>query len=103
MHAGEATLCGYTRCRSTSYTAIATVVDRLSDLTSGDTIDLSALGVTTFKGALASPGAVGAHEFGYINSGGTTTIYVDTDGVFGADLEIILSNTYVPVATDFTL
>ena len=36
-----------------------------------------------------------------MSSGGVTTIYVDVDGVAGADLEIYLSNGYLPTAADF--
>lgn len=67
-----------------------------------DHIDLTALGVTGFAGLLTEAGAVGAHQVGYMSSGGVTTLYVDTDGVFGADMEINLAG-YVPHAADFVL
>lgn len=75
--------------------------DTITDMAAGDKIDLSAFVPTTFVGALGSPGAVGPNQVGYITSLGVTTIYVDTDGVAGADLEIYLSNGFVPVVTDF--
>jgi Ca2+-binding RTX toxin-like protein len=71
-----------------------------------DHIDLNALGLdagTGFMGALAQPGAVGAHQFGYAYDAGTntTTVYVDTDGVAGADLEIKLDGNINLTSSDF--
>lgn len=75
--------------------------DTITDFAAGDKIDLSAFAPSGFVGLLASAGAVGANEVGYMISAGVTTIYVDTDGVAGADLEIHLSNGYAPLASDF--
>jgi VCBS repeat-containing protein len=73
----------------------------------GDKIDLQALGATAFVGDLGgdpnAPASLAAHSVGYASSGGITTVYVDTDGVAGADLEIHLSNGAIPVASDFIL
>jgi len=73
----------------------------------GDKIDLSALGVTTFVGSLGSdpdaPASLAAHSVGYEVNGVGITLYVDTDGVAGADLEIDLSNGYTPVSGDLIL
>lgn len=63
----------------------------------GDKIDLSAFAPSSFVGLLATAGAVGPNEVGYMVNGTVTTIYVDTDGIFGADLEIYVDN-YIPVA-----
>ena len=76
--------------------------DTITDFAPGDKIDLSAFAPSSFVGLLASPGAVGPNEVGYLVNAGVTTLYVDTDGVAGADLEIYLSNGHVPVAGDFT-
>jgi len=76
--------------------------DTITDFAAGDKINLAAFAPSSFVGLLASAGAVGANEVGYMSNGGVTTIYVDTDGVAGADLEIYLSNGYVPTAVDFT-
>ena len=75
--------------------------DTITDFAPGDKIDLSAFAPSSFVGLLGAPGAVGANEVGYTVSAGVTTIYVDTDGVAGADLEIYLSNGHVPLAGDF--
>jgi VCBS repeat-containing protein len=75
--------------------------DSISDFAAGDKIDLTAFAPSSFIGLLASAGAVGANEVGYMSSAGVTTIYVDTDGVYGADLEIHLANGYIPGAGDF--
>jgi len=75
--------------------------DTITDFAPGDKIDLSAFAPTSFVGLLASAGAVGANEVGYMVNAGITTLYVDTDGVAGADLEIYLSNGHVPLAGDF--
>lgn len=75
--------------------------DTITDFAAGDKLDLSAFAPSSFVGALASAGAVGPNEVGYMVNAGVTTIYVDTDGVYGADLEIVLSNGYVPGGGDF--
>jgi Ca2+-binding RTX toxin-like protein len=82
--------------------------DRITDFShsDGDRIDLNALGLdagTGFMGALAQPGAVGAHQFGYAYDAGTntTTVYVDTDGIAGADLEIKLDGHINLTSSDF--
>ncbi len=77
--------------------------DTITDFAVGDKIDLAAFAPSAFIGLLASPGAVGPNQVGYLVSGGVTTLYVDTDGIAGADLEIYLSNGYVPLAGDFVL
>ena len=68
-----------------------------------DDIDLSAFAPTSFVGAIAQAGAVGANEVGYMVAGGITTVYVDTDGVFGADLEIKLTGNIPLSVNDFIL
>jgi VCBS repeat-containing protein len=75
--------------------------DTILDFAPGDKIDLSALTTSSFVGLLASAGAVGANEVGYFVNAGVMTIYVDTDGVAGADLEIYIASPHVPVAGDF--
>lgn len=77
--------------------------DSITDFALGDKIDLAAFAPTAFVGLLGSAGAVGPNEVGYMVNAGVTTLYVDTDGVAGADLEIYLTNGYVPAATDFIL
>ena len=76
--------------------------DTITDFAAGEKIDLGAFAPSSFVGLLASAGAVGPNEVGYMSNAGVTTIYVDTDGVAGADLEIYLSNGYIPTAADFT-
>jgi Ca2+-binding RTX toxin-like protein len=92
------------------YTKATDTGDFIFDFTQGqDKIDLSALGLTaaSFDGALSAKGAVGAHEFGFLtyNNGTTTvtTIYVDTDGVYGADMEITLVSNTTLTLNDFIL
>ncbi len=85
----------------------------LSSLDTGDTIngfvagaddiDLTAFAPTSFVGAITQAGAVGANEVGYMVAGGITTVYVDTDGVFGADLEIKLTGNIPLSVNDFIL
>ena len=77
--------------------------DTITDFAAGDKIDLSAFAPSAFIGAILSAGAVGANQVGFMTVLGVTTVYVDTDGVAGADLEIYLSNGYVPAASDFIL
>ena len=69
----------------------------------GDRIDLSAFDDLEFAGALSSPGAVGAGQVGFTQADGQTTVYVDTDGVAGADLEITLNSLVNLMAGDFIL
>ena len=74
--------------------------------TEGDRIDLTALHVNgDFLGALSSPGQVGAHQYGYYydSASNRTTIYVDTDGVDGADMEIHLNGNASLVTGDFII
>jgi VCBS repeat-containing protein len=77
--------------------------DTITDFASGDKIDLTALGVTGIAGELTQAGAVGAGQVGWITAAGVTTIYVDTDGSFGADLEITLQNGYALSGADFII
>jgi hypothetical protein len=71
-----------------------------------DTLDLTAfdLDPLAFVGALASAGAVGPGEVGYVTGYGPTSVetylYVDTDGVAGADLEIRLIGVNQFAASD---
>ena len=66
---------------------------------STDLLDLTALGLsaTNFVGALSSAGMVGPGQVGFMTvMGGSqldTIVYVDADGVYGADLEIRLIGT----------
>ena len=80
--------------------------DWLFDFQSGvDKIDLSAFGlnVSGFVGG-SSPGMVGPGQVGYqVVQGATqmeTYLYVDTDGQYGADLEIRLIGTNVVTSSD---
>lgn len=58
-----------------------------------DQIDLSALGMTGgFLGSVSGGGVIGAHQFGYAQVGSSTVIFIDTDGIVGADLEITLNS-----------
>ena len=81
--------------------------DRITDFShiEGDKLDISALGVASggFLGAISQAGAVGAHQAGYMYDSGSnmTIVYVDTDGVFGADLEIKLDGNIALVSGDF--
>lgn len=81
--------------------------DRITDFShvDGDKLDLSAVGAKSggFLGAISQAGAVGAHETGYMYDSGTNTtiVYVDTDGIFGADLEIMLTGNIALVSGDF--
>jgi Ca2+-binding RTX toxin-like protein len=56
-----------------------------------------------FMGSISTPGAVDAGKFGYRYDPltNTTTVYVDTDGVFGADMEIKLSGNVALTSGDF--
>jgi VCBS repeat-containing protein len=71
----------------------------------GDKIDLSAFSPNSWKGVLTQAGAVGANEVGFMYDASTdrTTIYVDTDGVFGADLEINVVGNILFTADDFLM
>ena len=74
-----------------------------------DKIDLTAFNfdAADFVGAIAGAGQVGAGQFGYMtyNNGTTTvtTIYVDTDGVFGADMEITIVAPVTLTGSDFLI
>jgi VCBS repeat-containing protein len=73
-----------------------------------DKIDLHALGVTSFGGNLGtdpnSPLSLAAHSvaYGYDAAHNLTTVYVDTDGAVGADMEIHLLGNVVLTGADFT-
>ena len=69
----------------------------------GDRIDLTAFAPSSFVGLLTNAGAVGPNQVGYMINGATTTIYVDTDGIFGADLEIRLTGSITLNSGDFIL
>jgi VCBS repeat-containing protein len=71
----------------------------------GDRIDLSAFAPNAWKGVLTEAGAVAANEVGFMYDASTnrTTIYVDTDGAFGADLEIIVVGNISFDANDFIM
>ena len=76
--------------------------DTITDFVRGsDHIDLNAFAPTTWAGQLTQAGAVGPNQVGYMISNGVTTIYVDTDGVIGADLEIRLTGSFNLDGTDF--
>lgn len=75
--------------------------DTITDFAPGDKIDLTAFAPSSFVGLLAAPGAVGPNQVGYMVHAGVMTVFVDTDGVAGADLVIYLANGHVPVAGDF--
>lgn len=79
------------------YGSAADTGDWILDFARGtDTLDLTAfdLDPLAFVGALPSAGAVDAGQVGFVAGMGPTDdeiyLYVDTDGVFGADLEIRL-------------
>jgi VCBS repeat-containing protein len=98
---GADTLTGGNGSDKFTYLSALDTGDTIVDFALGDKIDLSAFAPTGFVGLLASAGAVGANEVGYFVDAGVMTIYVDTDGIAGADLEIDLGNGYVPSAGDF--
>jgi VCBS repeat-containing protein len=82
------------------FTSAADTGDWVFDFQRGaDQLDLTAFGLddSNFIGALSSPGMVGPGQVGFMTVMGATQIetfvYVDTDGVFGADLEIRLIGT----------
>jgi VCBS repeat-containing protein len=62
---------------------------------------------TTFAGDLGSdpnaPATLGAHSVGFHYNGTNTIVYVDTDGVTGADMEITLSGNIALTSSDFLL
>jgi VCBS repeat-containing protein len=81
--------------------------DWVFDFKSGlDKIDLSAFGLNAagFVGVLSSAGMVGPGEVGYqVVQGGSQTdtyLYVDSDGQYGADLEIRLIGTNGVTSSD---
>jgi len=89
------------------FASAADTGDWVFDFQSGvDKLDLSAfhLNAAGFLGALSSPGMVGPGEVGYqIVQGATqkeTYLYVDTDGQYGADLEIRLIGTNGVTSSD---
>jgi VCBS repeat-containing protein len=82
------------------FTSAADTGDWVFDFQAGvDKVDLSAFGLdpAKFVGSLSSAGMVGAGQVGFqVVQGATqkeTYLYVDTDGQFGADLEIRLIGT----------
>ena len=81
--------------------------DRITDFTQGeDHIEFAAafgFDATDFLGALTTAGAVDPGKFGYKYDAGTNTtiVYVDTDGVFGADMEIKLTGNIGLTSGDF--
>jgi VCBS repeat-containing protein len=81
--------------------------DRITDFSkqvnNTDKIDLQALGVTAFGGDTTTPGSLAAHSVGYHFNGVDTIVYVDTDGVAGADLEITLTGNVSLAGSDFIL
>lgn len=79
------------------YNSAADTGDWVFDFLRGtDKLDLTALDLDplAFVGALASAGAVDAGQVGFVTGYGPTAVetylYIDTDGIFGADLEIRL-------------
>jgi VCBS repeat-containing protein len=82
------------------FTSAADTGDWIFDFQRGvDVLDLSALGLDAsgFVGQISSAGMVGPGQVGFMTViGGSqldTVAYIDTDGVFGADLEIRLIGT----------
>jgi Ca2+-binding RTX toxin-like protein len=79
--------------------SLAGFSDQITDFDQGhDHIDLSALGVTSFNGDSTAPGA---HQVTYHFDGTNTIVYVDTDGVAGADMEITVLGNIALTNTDF--
>lgn len=56
---------------------------------------------SNYVGQLTGAGQVDAREVGYYVADGVTTVYIDTDGIAGADLEIHLIGTYSLTSNDF--
>lgn len=88
-------------------TKAADTGDLIFDFQKGvDRLDLSALGLDAsgFVGALSGPGLVGAGQVGFMSvMGGSqmdTIVYIDSDGVYGSDLEIRLVGTANLASTD---
>jgi Ca2+-binding RTX toxin-like protein len=107
---GQDLLTGGTGADTFVYTKATDTGDFIFDFDQGtDQIDLTALGLTidSFIGSLGGPGEVGAGEFGYriYNNGTTivTTIYADTDGIYGSDMEITLVDSVSLTIDDFIL
>ena len=100
---GADTLSGGSGADIFAYLSALDTGDTITDFsqTDGDKIDLTAFAPSSFVGALTQAGAVGANQVGYMQVGGTTVIYVDTNGIYGADLEITLDDTVSLVAGDF--
>jgi VCBS repeat-containing protein len=104
---GADTLTGGGGADTFAYLSNLDTGDRITDFSQaqGDKLDLSAVGATSggFLGAISQPGAVGAHQVGYMYDSGTNTtiVYVDTDGIFGADQEINLTGNIALVSGDF--
>ena len=98
---GADTLTGGSGTDTFKYLSALDTGDTIMDFAPGDKIDLTAFAPSSFVGLLASPGAVGPNEVGYMVHAGVMTVFVDTDGAAGADLVIYLANGYVPTAGDF--
>jgi len=99
---GADTLTGNTGTDTFVYLSKLDTGDTITDFTQGsDKVDLSAFAPSSFVGLLTNAGAVGPNQVGYMTDGTTTTIYVDTDGVFGADLEIKLTGNITLNSGDF--
>lgn len=101
---GADTLTGGTGSDTFVYLSNLDTGDTITDFVAGtDDIDLSAFAPNSFVGAITQAGAVGANQVGYMFAGGVTTVYVDTDGVYGADLEIKLTGNIALTVNDFIL
>ena len=98
---GADTLTGGNGSDTFRYLSALDTGDTIMDFAPGDKIDLTAFAPSSFVGLLAAPGAVGPNQVGYMVHAGMMTVFVDTDGVAGADLVIYLANGHVPVAGDF--
>jgi Ca2+-binding RTX toxin-like protein len=89
------------------YSSAADTGDWVFDFVRGtDTLDLTVfdLDPLAFVGALAAAGEVGPGQVGYVTGYGPTNVetylYVDTDGIAGADLEIRLIGVNQFAASD---
>jgi hypothetical protein len=101
---GADTLTGSNGADTFVYLSNRDTGDTITDFTQGsDLVDLAAFAPSSFVGVLTQAGAVGPNQVGYMIGGGVTTIYVDTDGVYGADLEIKLTGSINLTGGDFIL
>ena len=71
-------------------------VDYISDLTDDDKIRLAG---ADLNGTVVSGTTANANEVAVDSADGETTLYIDTDGVDGADVEVVVNGTYT--ADDF--